>query len=107
MIGFQEIERKFLFNGDWETAPIFHSDSFDIEDYYISENYRIRRKDKTWYCTFKTDGTIKRDEYEFKIDQPKNLSDIVPLRKVRYIVPFNDLDLEVNVFKQIYFHGNL
>lgn len=102
---YKECERKFLFNGDWETAPIFHSDRFDIEDYYISENYRIRRKDRTWYSTFKSDGTIQRDEYEFKIDKPINLPDIKPLRKTRYIVPHYDLDLEVNIFKDIIFQG--
>ena len=104
----KEIERKWIFNYN---AYIEEFDSLirlspyiEIKDYYFNDYCRLRNVGGLWYITIKSDGDLIRDEYEFIID--KGDLDFVPtpmLKKTRYSVKVDDLDYQVNVFKDLMF----
>lgn len=104
----KEIERKWIFNYE---ACMEELDSLirlspyiEIKDYYFNDYCRLRNVGGLWYITIKSDGDLIRDEYEFIID--KGDLDFVPtpmLKKKRYSVKVDDLDYQVNIFKDLMF----
>ena len=99
-----EIERKFLV----EKIP----DLTNVKAIYIEQGYlsfspevRIRKKDKKFYMTVKSDGDIAREEYEVEISQNtyEELSSQVKglvLKKRRYEIPLNKVDVaELDIYE--------
>lgn len=107
----KEIERKFLVTDDSYLAMA--SESHDIRQAYISSRreatVRVRVKDSSAYLTVKgpNNGAI-RDEWEYPIpvadavEMMERLTDGRFLHKTRYIVDYEGLPWEVDVF-----HGAL
>lgn len=103
----QEIERKFLWNYDYDVYGIVYNCPHElIADYYITANCRMRFKENR-HCTLtiKSEGTISRqeDEYNFILMDPK-LPDKL-LKKERYHVQYNGQLFEVNIFQNVFMHG--
>lgn len=105
-----EIERKFLIKNisDSELAELSSS------ILHISQGYLSRRKESTVrvrICNEKAFITVKgittgakREEYEYLIpvDDARNMLQLCegePLVKDRYIIPWNELTLEIDIFK--------
>lgn len=99
-----EIERKFLV----EKIP----DLTNVKAIYIEQGYlsfspevRIRKKDKKFYMTVKSDGDIAREEYEIEISQNTydELSSQVKgliLKKMRYEISLNKTDVaELDIYE--------
>ena len=104
----KEIERKWLFNYGTYMEELDSLLKFkpciEIKDYYFNDYCRLRNVGGLWYITIKSDGDLIRDEYEFVID--KGDLDFVPtpmLKKTRYSFKVNDLDYQVNIFKDLMF----
>lgn len=102
-----EIERKYLI----KSIP-FDLSEFQFEEIlqgYISEpeddlTVRVRKKGEKYFKTLKKKGLTSRLENEIEID--KNLFNELwsktknrRLRKTRYIIPYNDLTIELDIFK--------
>ncbi|MEZ4886068.1 MAG: CYTH domain-containing protein [Chitinophagales bacterium] len=102
-----EIERKFLV----QNLPIdcLQSAPIPIEQGYLSieENgnaVRLRRMGKQFFLTVKSSGTLVREERETQISevQFEDLWESTRRRRVvkkRYVVPFQNLQIEVDVFE--------
>ena len=100
----KEIERKWIFNYNTYIEEfdslIRLSPYIEIKDYYFNDYCRLRNAGGLWYITIKSDGDLIRDEYEFVVDEGD--LDFVPtpmLQKTRYTIKVDDLDYQVNVFK--------
>ena len=101
----QEIERKFLL----KTIP----DLSDLSHYKIEQGYlvatpdgrqvRLRRTDSSCSLTFKTADGAVRDEREIELS-PEQFDVLWPatagkrLMKTRYIVPWNNHTIEIDVY---------
>ena len=100
----KEIERKWIFNYEAYMEELDSLLKFkpciEIKDYYFNDYCRLRNAGGLWYITIKSDGDLIRDEYEFVVDEGD--LDFVPtpmLQKTRYTIKVDDLDYQVNVFK--------
>ncbi len=100
-----ETERKFLIKylpKDYEKYS-----KMDIEQAYLSidKEHRIRKNDNLYYETFKGEGNLSRTEIEKEItkDQYDNLYNKIISRviyKTRYIIPYKDNNIELNIYKK-------
>jgi CYTH domain-containing protein len=96
-----EIERKFVLRRVPEGA---HSGREIIQGYlWFDPEVRLRRIEREHKLTIKSHGTLTRDETELSI--PGGLFDLLWLltgsnvvRKTRYLLDYNDLVLELDVY---------
>lgn len=112
-----EVERKFIFKDDAASSmlqhildknPIFNH----IADYYLSPSTRIREKQvidahtncimKTeYFLTIKSDGTLERYEFEYKLGEDFKLPLGClprPVQKNRFFYKEGELTYEINYF---------
>jgi adenylate cyclase len=98
-----EIERKFLVK---EIPDLTNLKAIYIEQGYLafSPEVRIRKKDKRFYMTVKSDGDIAREEYEIEISQntydelTSQVKGLV-LKKRRYEIFLNKTDVaELDIY---------
>src|SRR5262249_32985213 len=102
-----EIERKFLVASDsWRNSAIRHT---NIRQAYLDSNAKVSIRvrvndDNSATLTFKSRSSkLRRREFEYAIPT-LDAEELISLRrsctieKVRYIVPHNNLDWEVDVF---------
>lgn len=101
----KEIERKWLIFPTDEVKEILQTyGGFEIKDYYFNPYTRLRNIDGGWRITIKGEGTLVRDEFEFKIDKSQiNFLPTPNLVKKRVIFPYKGHDFELNVFRDIPF----
>ena len=103
----REIERKFLVN--WLPENLKRSRSFVIEQGYLAtelagRQVRLRKRGHTASLTFKDRRGSHREEREIKLS-PKQFAALWPgtagrrLRKVRYEVPWNNVMIEVDIYR--------
>ena len=102
-----EIERKFLI----QKLP---ADLQDFAHHEIEQGYlcsdpvvRIRRRDDTYILTLKSGGLMEREEYEIGMDAEayahlKPKTDGILIGKTRYLIPYKDHTIELDVF-----HGEI
>ena len=105
----QEIERKFLVDGDWR--PLVASSSRIAQGYICSDSgrtVRVRLRDGRGYLTIKgpsADGGLSRYEWEKEID-PADASELMRLcrggviDKTRHLVPYDGHVFEVDEFHE-------
>lgn len=101
-----EIEKKFLVS----SLP-FALSSFEshvIEQAYLctAPVVRIRRQDETYYLTYKGSGLMAREEYNLPLTEQAyshllKKADGTVIRKQRFLIPFSDskLVVELDVFE--------
>ena len=103
----REIERKFLVKQLPENLK--QSRSFVIEQGYLAtesagRQVRLRKTGNTTSLTFKVGRGSHREEREIKLSQ-KQFAALWPgttgrrLRKVRYEIPWEDLLIEVDIYR--------
>ena len=102
-----EIERKFIPLTppvDLENCP-YH----DIEQAYLSESpaIRVRKEDGTYYMTYKSGASMAHEEYNLPLTESSYLRllgkcDGRILRKRRYLIPYESLTIELDVFRSPY-----
>ena len=103
----REIERKFLVKRLPENLK--QSRSFVIEQGYLAtesagRQVRLRKTGNTTSLTFKVGRSSHREEREIKLSQ-KQFAALWPgtvgrrLRKVRYEIPWEDLLIEVDIYR--------
>ena len=105
-----EIERKFLpekLPFDLEAYP-----SSRIEQAYLCVRpvVRIRREDQSYYLTYKSSGTLSREEYNLPLTSEayahlRKKADGNILEKKRYLLPLPgrpDLTIEMDVFEGVF-----
>ena len=104
----QEIERKFLLTGDWQSAAV--SASRITQGYICSDRgrtVRVRIRDNHGYLTIKgpsADNGLSRYEWEKEIpaDEARELMELCVggvIDKTRYIVPYGGHTFEVDEFQ--------
>lgn len=100
-----EIERKFLPNPEYNIWMMVAGGYHDnIADYYFNPLVRLRIKNSIPYITIKSDGTIEREEFEYRIEKNSDLWQLKPfLRKERYYLDYENHTFEINLYNQ-YFH---
>lgn len=103
----QEIERKYLITGEFKSKAI---KSFQIKQGYLSSiperTVRVRIQDNQGFLTVKGSNkknSISRFEWEKEITKEEaneliQLCEVGIIDKKRYIVPFRDKIIEVDVF---------
>ena len=102
-----EIERKFLVK--WLPDNLKRSRRFIIEQGYLAtesagRQVRLRKTGNTTSLTFKVGRGSHREEREIKLSQ-KQFAALWPgtsgrrLRKVRYEIPWEDLLIEVDIYR--------
>ena len=99
-----EIERKFLFDGDIMTLVniMIHAESVDIEDYYFNEYTRYRWIDDKCWVGIKSAGDLVRTEEECMLAVTPDKEEYLPrLRKKRFKVFYEGHTFEINVYKDI------
>lgn len=101
----KEIERKWIILPTDEVKNILITyGGFEIKDYYFNQYCRLRYVDGVWMITIKGEGTLERDEYEFRINKSEiNFLPTPNLVKKRIIYPYKNHDFELNVFRDIPF----
>ena len=101
----QEIERKFLLAGDWQSTAV--SASRITQGYICSDRgrtVRVRIRDNHGYLTIKgpsADNGLSRYEWEKEIpaDEARELMELCVgsvIDKTRYIVPYGGHTFEVD-----------
>lgn len=98
-----EIERKFLIKtlpDNLESYPCLH-----IEQGYLNTNpvIRIRKQNDTYVLTYKGKGMLAREEYNLPLNEEsyvhlKAKCDGNIISKKRYLIPLNELTIELDVF---------
>ena len=98
-----EIERKFLIKtlpDNITSFPCLH-----IEQGYLNTNpvVRIRKQNEDYVLTYKGKGMLAREEYNLPLNaksyehlKPKCDGNIIS--KKRYLIPFHDLTIELDIF---------
>lgn len=104
-----EIERKFLV-----TKPIDNYKAYDcreIEQAYlsVSPEVRVRKDNDDYYLSYKSDGTLTREEYNLPLTKESyehllEKADGHVITKKRYMIPIDGtkLFIEFDVFEGIY-----
>lgn len=98
-----EIERKFLVDlnkFDYTSYPFKL-----LEQGYLSENpvIRVRKEDECYYMTYKGKGLLAREEYNLPLT-PESYEHMIKksdgniIRKKRYIIPYKNHTIELDVF---------
>lgn len=98
----KEIERKWIVELTPDVREILKQGGIEIKDYYFNQYTRLRNYDGEWFITIKSDGTLIRDEYEFKIDKSQiNFLPTPQLVKKRVLFEYSGHTFELNVFRDI------
>ena len=102
-----EIERKYLVNqvpADYMEFPC-HA----IEQAYLctSPVVRIRKEEDSYYLTYKGKGLLSREEYNLPLNEAAyahllTKADGIVLTKRRYLIPFQEYTIELDVFEGAY-----
>lgn len=99
-----EIERKFLIDALPENLSQYPFRQLE-QGYLCTEPVvRIRREDDNYYLTYKSKGLMVREEYNLPLTRqayehllPK--TDGIVISKKRYLIPLNELTIELDVFE--------
>lgn len=98
-----EIERKFLVK---ELPDLSKYEYVDIEQGYLSTSpvVRIRKKNDKYILTYKGSGLMAREEIEASLTEEAyqhllEKIDGYPITKRRYMIPFEDYMIELDVFE--------
>ena len=99
-----EIERKFLLK---QLPPNLNTYPYrQLEQGYLSTNpvVRIRKDDDRYELTYKGKGAMVREEYNLPLTQSsyEHLREKIDGRlivKKRYLIPFGDYTIELDVFE--------
>lgn len=99
-----EIERKFLIDALPENLSQYPFRQLE-QGYLCTEPVvRIRREDDNYYLTYKSKGLMVREEYNLPLTRqayehllPK--ADGIVISKKRYLIPLNELTIELDVFE--------
>ena len=98
----KEIERKWIVSLTDEVREILMQGGIEIKDYYFNQYTRLRNYNGEWFITIKGEGTLIRDEYEFKIDKSQiNFLPTPQLIKKRVPFEYKNQKFELNVFRDI------
>lgn len=99
----KEIERKFLIKqipGNLESYP-FH----ELEQGYLNTApvVRVRKEDEEYYLTYKGKGFLEREEYNLPLTKEAYYHLILKadgklIHKKRYLIPFENHTIELDVF---------
>lgn len=102
-----EIERKYLVKNLPEELQSY--DKRHISQGYLCTNpvVRIRRSDNEYFLTYKGQGLMEREEYEFSLSAeafehmlPK--IDGILIEKIRYLIPIDEIHTaELDVFQGV------
>lgn len=102
----KEIERKFLVKELPKNIGCFHSEK--IRQGYVVLNQdgseeRVREKGKKFYRTWKSEGSISRDERESEINQKEfklgwTKSQGKTIEKTRYYIPYGKFTIEIDIY---------
>lgn len=102
-----EIERKYLVKNLPEELQSY--DKKNISQGYLCTNpvVRIRRSDNEYFLTYKGQGLMEREEYEFSLSAeafehmlPK--IDGILIEKIRYLIPIDEIHTaELDVFQGV------
>ena len=73
---------------------------------------RIRREDEAYYLTYKGKGLLSREEYNLPLNEAAythllTKADGIVLKKRRYLIPFKEYTIELDVFEGEYEGLNL
>lgn len=101
-----EIERKFLVN----QMPDLQQYSYHcMEQGYLNTNpvVRVRKEDNEYYLTYKGKGFLVRQEYNLPLNEEGyyhlvEKSDGIIIRKKRYLIPYGEFTIELDVFGEPY-----
>lgn len=101
-----EIERKFLVN----QMPDLQQYSYHcMEQGYLNTNpvVRVRKEDNEYYLTYKGKGFLVRQEYNLPLNEEGyyhlvEKSDGIIIRKKRYLIPYGEFTIELDVFEEPY-----
>ena len=98
-----EIEKKFLVK---ELPDLSKYEYVDIEQGYLSTSpvVRIRKKNDKYILTYKGSGLMAREEIEASLTEEAyqhllEKIDGYPITKRRYMIPFEDYMIELDVFE--------
>ena len=103
-----EIERKFLITSpikEYATYPLH-----EIEQGYLSSEpeLRIRKDNKEYFVTYKSKGTLTREEYNLPLTETSynhllRKVDGNIIKKKRYLIPLNNnLIAQLDVFEGVF-----
>src|SRR5574344_958181 len=101
-----EIERKYLINNlpDITSYPYL-----SIEQAYLSTEpvVRVRKENDNYYMTYKSSGLLAREEYNLPLTKESyyhllSKSDGNILTKKRYLIPYNQYTIELDIFDGIF-----
>ena len=97
-----EIERKFTIK---ELPDLSNYKYKKLTQAYLNTDpvIRIRREDEKYVLTYKGKGMLAREEYNLPLNQQsyvhlKSKCDGNIISKKRYLIPLNDLTIELDVF---------
>lgn len=107
-----EIERKYRI---WKCPENLQDYPFhQIEQAYLCTDpvVRIRREDEAYYLTYKGQGLLSREEYNLPLNEAAythllTKADGIVLKKRRYLIPFKEYTIELDVFEGEYEGLNL
>ena len=101
-----EIERKFTVK---ELPDLSKYEYHIMEQGYLNTNpvVRVRKEDEEYYLTYKGKGLLAREEYNLPLNQEAyshlvKKADGIIIRKKRYLIPFNNYTIELDVFEAPY-----
>lgn len=102
-----EIERKYRI---WRCPENLQDYPFhQIEQAYLCTDpvVRIRREDEAYYLTYKGKGLLSREEYNLPLNEAAyahllTKADGIVLTKRRYLIPFQEYTIELDVFEGEY-----
>lgn len=99
-----EIERKYLIHSLPEDLGSYPC--HEIEQAYLCTEpvVRIRKQDEEYYLTYKSKGLMIREEYNLPLTAGsyahlKTKIDGQPISKRRYLIPFGNYTIELDVFQ--------
>lgn len=101
-----EIERKFTISEMPDLAMYpFHI----LEQGYLNTDpvVRVRKEDDTYYLTYKGKGMLAREEYNLPLTKEAyehlvEKADGIVIRKKRYLIPYEQYTIELDVFGKPY-----
>lgn len=101
-----EIERKFTVK---ELPDLSQYEYHIMEQGYLNTNpvVRVRKEDEEYYLTYKGKGLLAREEYNLPLNKEAyehlvKKADGIIIRKKRYLIPFNNYTIELDVFEVPY-----
>lgn len=101
-----EIERKFTVK---ELPDLAKYPYHILEQGYLNTDpvVRVRKEDDNYYLTYKGKGFLAREEYNLPLNEEAWLhlaekSDGIIIRKKRYMIPYGNYTIELDVFAKPY-----